>query len=306
MILAEVSQVTKFYSVGGVSFFESKKKVQALRGVSFSLNAGKTLAVVGESGSGKSTLARLLIGLEKPSSGSLQICENIQMVFQDPHSSLNPRKTVYQSISEPLWSNDRSLTAEAVDQRVRESLRDVGLSEEFLQRYPHTMSGGQKQRVGIARALVTKPKVIVCDEPVSALDVSVQAQVLNLLRDLQTQKSITLVFISHDLHVVRYIADEIAVLYLGKIVEMGSAARIFEQPSHPYTRFLLSSMPDSKGASLDYAAQVQGEIPSPLNPPAGCGFVTRCPFAQEQCHKQMPELRAFADRQSACFRLEEI
>lgn len=289
----------------------AKAHVRALRGVSLHLNAGETLAVVGESGCGKSTLARLLMGLEKSSSGSIHyqgrelsrfnqrdLSNHIQMIFQDPHSSLNPRWSVAAAIGEPLAI--RGVSKDKISERVQEVAQLVGLRPEWLKRFPHMLSGGQKQRVGIARALITTPKILICDEPVSALDVSVQAQVLNLLLDLKSKLGLSLIFISHDLHVVRFIADRIAILYLGQVVEQGETEAVFKNPQHPYTQLLLASAPHVDATEVRQVFNA-GEIPSPMNPPKGCGFSTRCLMVKDRCRQEAPQLESRNGADVACF-----
>ncbi len=296
--------------------FKKPLQVQALRGVSLSVAPGETLALVGESGCGKSTLAKVLLRIEAPTEGKVSIggkdLEGIgskdlpgymQMIFQDPYSSINPRKKIFDIIAEPLKIRD--VPAAEIKELVESTAKLVGLRPEILERYPHMLSGGQRQRVGIARALVTKPELIVCDEPVSALDVSVQAQVLNLLLDLQQQKGLSYLFISHDLGVVRFLAHRVAVMYLGKIVEIASRDEIFKNPLHPYTRLLLRSTP--KLGHTDSTEVVDAtELPSPLNPPSGCSFHTRCPYMTEMCKQQVPELRQVSKTQVACHHAEKI
>jgi dipeptide transport system ATP-binding protein len=283
--------------------------VRALNGVSFTLHAGRTLAVVGESGCGKSTLARVLTMIEPPGAGTLriggievagasaaerrQLRRDVQIVFQNPYGSLNPRQTVGAALAEPLAVNT-SLDAAAREAAVHEMMRRVGLRPEFHGRYPHMFSGGQRQRIAIARALMLRPQVLVLDEPVSALDVSIRAQVLNLLVDLQQEFGLAYVFISHDLSVVRHVADEVLVMYLGRAVEHGTRAQVFEAPQHPYTRALLSATPVADPAARERRAQrriiLRGELPSPFAPPPGCAFHPRCPIAMPQCRDAVPPL----------------
>lgn len=300
--------------------FKPKAVVRALDGVSFDLEAGRTLAVVGESGCGKSTLARQLTMIEAPTSGSLMVVGEdlaqadaaarrrlrplVQMVFQNPYASLNPRHTVGGILAEPLKINTQ-LDASARTARVTAMLGEVGLRPEHLRRYPHMFSGGQRQRIAIARALMLEPKVVVADEPVSALDVSVQAQVLNLMMDLQQATGVAYVFISHNLAVVEHIADDVLVMYLGKTVEYGRKAEIYARPRHPYTRALLASTPRIDPAHRVQKIALSGELPSPLKPPPGCAFHKRCPFAEERCRTELPALKG--DQHAvACHRADEI
>jgi dipeptide transport system ATP-binding protein len=294
--------------------------LRALAGVSFSLAAGRTLAVVGESGCGKSTLARLLTMVELPTAGQLLIDgvdaahadaaakralrRQVQIVFQNPYGSLNPRQRIGAALQEPLLVQGIGDAAQR-EQAARTMLRKVGLRDEHFDRWPHMFSGGQRQRIAIARALMTQPRVLVLDEPVSALDVSIRAQVLNLLADLQAEFGVAYVFISHDLSVVRHVAGEVAVMYLGRVVEQGSRDSIFDSPQHPYTRALLSATPTVDVAARRERIILKGELPSPLNPPSGCAFHTRCPIAMAQCSGLAPVLRMHAGRAAACFALAE-
>jgi dipeptide transport system ATP-binding protein len=289
--------------------------VRAVDGVSFSVAAGKTLAVVGESGSGKSTLARMAALIEPPSTGDLLIDGkpamvgsahlSVQMVFQNPYGSLNPRKTVGSALGEPLAINGRGDGGER-RQRALEMMRKVGLREDQYGRYPHMFSGGQRQRIAIARALMLRPRVVVADEPVSALDVSIQAQVLNLMMDLQDEFSLAYLFISHDLSVVRHIANEVMVLYFGRPVEQGPKDAIFAAPRHPYTRMLLAATPSVDPRGRRRNVVIQGELPSPLAPPPGCAFASRCPFADSLCVAERPELRALDGQLVACHYAETV
>ena len=295
--------------------------VRAVDGISFSLTGRKTLAVVGESGSGKSTLARLITMIEPPTGGHLRLAgtdvtaasaanrkrlrPTVQMVFQDPFGSLNPRKKVGTIIEEPLVINTNARKAER-DDIVRSMMDRVGLRPEHYGRYPHMFSGGQRQRIAIARALVLHPRLVVADEPVSALDVSIQAQVLNLLMDLQDEFGLAYVLISHDLSVVRRIADEVMVMYLGRAVEQGARETIFAAPRHPYTHALLASTPHVDPAARQGRIVLAGELPSPLDPPSGCVFHTRCPHASARCAAERPELRPVEGRAVACHFAEEI
>ncbi len=299
--------------------FQPAKILKALDGISFQLKTQETLAIVGESGCGKSTLAKTLMQIEKKSEGSIQFdslnieeiflsdfYKKIQMVFQDPYSSINPRRRAWQIISEPLVVNQKVSVREAKEKAL-EMMIKVGLRPEMGDRYPHMFSGGQRQRIGIARALMLRPKVLICDEPVSALDVSIQAQVINLLLELQDELKLSLLFISHDLSVVRHIADRVLVMYLGKIVEIGTRDQIFESPQHPYTKLLLASRPGFKKDFKDqeYSVSVQSalELPSPVNPPTGCHFHKRCSLATEDCLKSYPELLEKNKRLVACFKV---
>ena len=296
-------------------FLRERAQLQAVGGVSFSIEAGRTLAVVGESGCGKSTLARVVALLEPPTSGTLALVgidavragprerqalrRSVQMVFQNPYGSLNPRKKIGAILEAPLEINTTLPAAERVE-RGRAMLARVGLRAEHYARYPHMFSGGQRQRIAIARALMLNPALVVADEPVSALDVSVQAQVLNLMADLQRELGLAYLFISHDLGVVRHIAHDVLVMYLGLAMEQGPTGRIFGRPLHPYTAALLASVPAIAGAGRRARVPLAGELPSPLNPPAGCVFSIRCPHAIARCRAERPAPRAVDGRQVAC------
>ena len=305
MTLVEVRDLVRHYA-GERGWFgpgRPRPPVRAVDGVSFTIAAGKTLGLVGESGSGKTTVGRTLLRLQEPTRGTVVFDGNdvfaldaaklralrrkMQIVFQDPYSSLNPRMTVAETLREPLEIHGLAGEVSAL-------LDEVGLDAEFAKRYPHELSGGQRQRVGIARALSVAPQFIVCDEPVSALDVSVQAEVLNLLADLQARRRLTYLFIAHDLAVVRHIADDVAVMYLGKIVERAPAAEIYAQPRHPYTSALLSAVPEPNPRAAKQRIVLPGDIPSPSNPPPGCPFHPRCPhpLKSERCRTEVPPLRA--------------
>ncbi len=325
--LVEVNDLTKTFDVSApwlnrVVERRPRQFVHAVDGVSFTIERGKTLALVGESGCGKSTVARLLVGLYKPTRGRVQfdgedtqvlradppklraLRRRTQMIFQDPYASLNPRWTVLEIVGEPLRehgliSDDGELAA-----RVRELLTSVGLAAADVVKFPHQFSGGQRQRISIARALATQPEFLVCDEPTSALDVSVQAQVLNIMKDLQHARGLTYLFISHNLAVVRHVADHVGVMYLGRLVEVADKKSLFSNPKHPYTRMLLDAIPD---ISMTGRARtpVQGEVPNPLNPPTGCAFHPRCPHANARCSRERPVLQQLGGIQIACHAVEE-
>jgi len=298
--------------------------VHAVDGVSLSLNKGEILGLVGESGCGKSTLGRTIMQLIPPTEGAVVLAgkhleqlqgtelrearADFQMIFQDPYASLNPRMTVYDALAEAIQAHKQIPTGE-LPKRVSELMQKVGLAPRFIKKYPHEFSGGQRQRIAIARALAVEPKLIVADEPVSALDVSIQAQIINLLAKLSREMHLTLIFISHDLSVVRHISDRIAVMYLGKIVELGEATRVFENPLHPYTKALVSAVPvpDPAREKLRQRVILQGDPPSPINPPSGCAFHPRCAYATDACKGTAPRLEEFTNgQQAACFRVKEI
>jgi dipeptide transport system ATP-binding protein len=316
--LLEAKDLTRHYIVSR-GIMKPKGIVRALDGVSFRLAEKKTLAVVGESGCGKSTLARQITMIEAPTGGELwlngvNLVEKsarkrarswVQMVFQNPYASLNPRKKIGTMLEEPLLLNTALERAERIA-RAQAMLAKVGLRPEHYHRYPHMFSGGQRQRIAIARALMVEPKVVVADEPVSALDVSVQGQVLNLLADLQEDTGVAYLFISHNLAVVEHIADDVLVMYFGKVVERGSKRAIFSRPAHPYTRALLASAPVLDARTRPERTILKGELPSPLNPPSGCPFHSRCPYAIERCRIEAPQLRVVVEHEAACHRLEEI
>ena len=303
--LLAAEDVKKYFPVRGGVFGGRVGVVRAVDGVTFSIRRGETLGLVGESGCGKSTLGRTLNRLEKPTSGRVTfegrdiaraagkdlhtLRRDIQMIFQDPYSSLNPRMTVGEIVREPLLVHNVGTKVEQLE-TVRELLEVVGLTGDLLGRYPHEFSGGQRQRVGLARALALEPKLVIADEPVSALDVSVQSQVLNLMVRLQRERRLTYLFISHDLSVVEYVSDTIAIMYLGRIVETGPSAAVFGRPAHPYTRALIQAVPEPDPARRRRALPLEGEAPSPMNPPAGCPFHPRCPFAIPACREAAPVL----------------
>jgi dipeptide transport system ATP-binding protein len=304
----------------GRGLFKPAAVLKAVAGASFSLTAGRTLAVVGESGCGKSTLARMVTMIEQPTAGHLMIDgtdvvgadkqqlhalrPKVQMVFQDPYGSLNPRKQVGQILSEPLEINTGKSAKERME-TARAMMARVGLRPEFYTRYPHMFSGGQRQRIAIARALILNPRIVVADEPVSALDVSIRAQVLNLLMDLQAEFNLAYLFISHDLSVVRHIADELMVMYLGRPVEHGPKEAIFAEPRHPYTQALLAATPSVDPKTRSKRLTVKGELPSPIDPPPGCAFHRRCPFATDVCARERPALRPLSGRLVACHHAEK-
>ncbi len=298
--------------------------VRAVDGVSLSLNKGEILGLVGESGCGKSTLGRTIMQLIPPTEGAVVLAgkhleqlqgaelrearADFQMIFQDPYASLNPRMTVYDALAEAIQAH-KEVEADKLPYLVSQLMEKVGLAPRFIKKYPHEFSGGQRQRIAIARALAVEPKLIVADEPVSALDVSIQAQIINLLAKLSREMQLTLIFISHDLSVVKHISDRIAVMYLGKIVEVGPAAQVFEQPLHPYTKALVSAVPipDPVRESTRQRVILQGDPPSPIHPPSGCAFHPRCPFAVDACKSTTPRLEEFAaGQQAACIRVKEI
>ena len=302
-------------------FFAKPQTLKAVKDVSFKLYEGETLGVVGESGCGKSTLARAIIGLVEASEGEIlwlgknlrkqsakqwkATRKDIQMIFQDPLASLNPRMNIGEIIAEPLKIYQPHLSAAEVKEKVQAMMLKVGLLPNLINRYPHEFSGGQCQRIGIARALIIEPKMIICDEPVSALDVSVRAQVLNLMMDLQAELGLSYVFISHDLSVVEHIADEVMVMYLGRCVEMGTKTQIFNNPQHPYTQALLSATPRLSPELRRQRIKLKGELPSPINPPKGCAFNPRCWKATDKCRNEQPKLEKYPDgKLIACFHLD--
>lgn len=317
-VVLKADNLRKHYPVSQ-GLGKAKAYVKALNGISFELRAGKTLAVVGESGCGKSTLARQLTLIEQPSDGELFINDEgttgysrkalkdlrteIQMVFQNPYGSLNPRHTIGYQLTEPLDIHTK-LSKEDKRDKINAMMRNVGLRPEHAGRYPHMFSGGQRQRIALARAMMLNPKIVVADEPTSALDVSIQAQVLNLFMDLQDEYHTAYVFISHNLSVVRHVADDVMVMYLGQAVEHGPKEAIYNAPKHPYTMALLAAAPTVNGQKKDLT--LQGELPSPLNPPSGCALHKRCPYAKSQCSEIEPQLREWDGRLVACLRLEEI
>ncbi|MGY4593897.1 oligopeptide/dipeptide ABC transporter ATP-binding protein [Bradyrhizobium sp. GM22.5] len=323
MALLEVQGLLKHFVAERSLFGRALAHVKAVDGVSFSLDAGKTLALVGESGCGKSTVSRLVLRLIEPDAGTIRFegrdllsldagalrafRREAQIIFQDPYASLNPRMTVGQILTEPLALHDLVPPARRRE-RVEEILRLVGLEPRLARRYPHEFSGGQRQRIAIARALAVEPKLIICDEPVSALDVSIRSQILNLLRELQDRLGLAYIFVSHDLAVVKHIADHVAVMNLGQIVETAAAAdALFAAPRHPYSRALLSAIPVPKPRAKRSRIVLQGEIPSALNPPPGCRFHTRCPYVVDRCRNEMPQLVPYGiGHATACHRTSEL
>ena len=316
--LLEVTDLVKHFPIKrGIIFDREVGRVRAVDGVSFAVEPGETLGLVGESGCGKTTLARTVLQLVEPTSGSVRfdsqelvgkhgrelrpLRREMQMIFQDPYASLNPRKRVGQIVGAPLALHGAS--GRELRSQVQGLLERVGLSAEHFNRFPHEFSGGQRQRIGIARALALRPKLIICDEPVSALDVSIQAQILNLLEDLQDEFNLTYIFVAHDLGVVRHVSDRIAVMYLGKIVELGPAEQVYSNPIHPYTLTLLSAVPipDPRENAAREPIVLEGDLPSPANPPPACRFHTRCPYATEICSEVEPELVDYGGRHwAAC------
>ena len=322
--LLSVSGLAKHFPVKrGIVFQSAVGTVRAVDGLTFDVAPGETLALVGESGCGKSTTGRMVLRLIEATSGTIRFAgrdvraldrralrelrRDMQIIFQDPSASLNPRLTVGQTLGEPLRLHGIASGAE-MRRRIDELLTEVGLSAWHALRYPHEFSGGQRQRIGIARALASQPKLIVCDEPVSALDVSIQAQVINLLQDLKRKLGLSYIFIAHDLAVVRHISDRVAVMYLGKIVELGPKRSLFARPRHPYTQALLSAVPVPDPAAQRTRIRLAGDVPSPLNPPPGCRFHTRCPHAQDRCRVEEPALRTVGDQGqvAACHYAETI
>ena len=324
--LVEVTDLAKTFDVSApwlnrVIERQPRKFVHAVDGVSFAIQRGQTLALVGESGCGKSTVARLLVGLYGPTRGDVvfdgrntaqtlaspdarALRKRMQMIFQDPYASLNPRWKVRDIVGEPLREHGMAMTEAELEAKVAELLRSVGMGAADMEKFPHQFSGGQRQRISIARALATEPEFLICDEPTSALDVSVQAQVLNIMKDLQRQRGLTYLFISHNLAVVRHVADQVGVMYLGRLVELADRRDLFATPRHPYTRMLLDAIPDIAMTGRQ-RTPVQGEVPNPLQPPTGCAFHPRCPHANARCSSERPEMTLFQGVRIACHGVTE-
>lgn len=324
-IVLQAKNLTLTYQVQSGDWLHRRQlPLHAVNNVSFELARATTLGVVGESGSGKSTLARMLLGLLTPDRGEViwrgdnlhqlppetlrQRRKELQLVFQDPYAALNPRMTIGEILAEPLHTFYPQMASVQVRERVRGTLKMVGILPNMINRYRHEFSGGQCQRIGIARALILNPRLLVCDEPVSALDVSVRAQILHLLKDLQGKLQLSMVFIAHDLSIVRYISSQVLVLYMGQVMELADNNELFENPLHPYTRALIQSIPiaDPDLEKNHLERGLRGEPPSPLHPPSGCAFSNRCPYAQDRCHTESPALRTFQNRQLSCHRAEEF
>lgn len=315
--ILQIKKLSKNFKLRGSRLFEEPKTLHALSEVSIDIFEGETLGVIGESGCGKSTFGKCIVNLHSASSGEIiykgenitdkkgkelkRLRKEIQIIFQDPYSSLDPRKTAGDTIVEPMNIHNISSGKERMN-KVASLMQEVGLDSQHIYRYPHEFSGGQRQRINIARALALDPQIIVCDEPVSALDVSVQAQVLNLLSDLQKKHNLTLIFISHDLSVIKHVSDRVAIMYLGKIVELCKAEEIYENPKHPYTQALLSAIPPDSPFEKKKQIELSGEIPSPIGEQKGCSLASRCPYVMERCRNEVPELMEISSgHHTACF-----
>lgn len=316
-VILSIRNLSKDFRIRGGSFLEKPKTLHALSDVSVDVYEGETLGIIGESGCGKSTFGRCIVKLHKASSGEIiyngedivgktgpelkKLRKDLQIIFQDPYSSLDPRKTAGETIEEPMTVHNMA-DPKTRKEKVLSLMREVGLDIQHTHRFPHEFSGGQRQRINVARALALEPRIIVCDEPVSALDVSVQAQVLNLLNDLQKAHELTLIFISHDLSVIRHVSDRIAIMYLGKIVELCKAEEIYTDPLHPYTKALLSAIPPESPFEKKERIQLVGEIPSPIGERKGCSLATRCPYVMDRCRVETPELLEVKEgHRAACF-----
>lgn len=319
--ILKVENLKKYFPVKSGKLFGEKAYLKAVNDVTFSIEKGKTLGLIGESGCGKSTVGKAVMGLFKATSGSIKYQDkdissysskeikkfrrNVQMIFQDPYSSLDPKKRISYAVQEPLYIHNIGTPKERLE-RAKELLETVGLSYYYMNRYPHEFSGGQRQRINIARALTLNPELLVCDEPTSALDVSIQAQVLNLFKQLQEKFGLTYLFISHSLNVVKYLSDNIAVMYLGKMVELGDSNGIYKKPLHPYTQALFSAIPTEDPTAKVDRIILKGEVPSPLKPPSGCQFHNRCPYAKSICKELSPELAEIEkDHKVACHIYED-
>ncbi|WP_313892779.1 dipeptide ABC transporter ATP-binding protein [Psychrobacillus sp.] len=320
--LLQVTELKQHFALKKEVIFQQRQVVKAVDGITFDLYAGETLSIVGESGCGKSTTGRSILRLDEPTDGDVlfkgeslpkmskkelrNVRGDIQVIFQDPYASLNPRRTIRQMLEEAM-AIQKVLPPNEREGRMLELMQHVGLRPEYLERYPHEFSGGQRQRIGIARALAVNPEIIICDEAVSALDVSIQAQILNLLKKLQKDFDLTFLFISHDLSVVRHISDRVMVMYLGKIVEIADKSALFDNPLHPYTKALLSAIPVTDQTKRGERIILKGDVPSPLNPPTGCRFHTRCPFATDLCRQEEPALLGLEKNHSvACHYAKEL